>query len=305
MAPKKRKVVFARINRRRATQDTLAMRSFGEDMRVLAQSRLTQFVEPGSEQSPGKTWIAGDMSVDTTGDFMSGTLGFSEKAERREFDSESWSWVKGPSQVTDTGAEDTVVPFAVDLRNAQRWVAFSTAARLQAPSFVRGLGLVLAQAAVDAQVIGTEWEVDLITSRASIYAWLRDNPEVKLLRRTIKFSNPGRDLDDDRTEMQALLARRKTEEFAAPRGRSLDTKSPLFLSKLDGTETGDLELELRASGRHDVTEATFKSVEQADCRKVDDFGRDLMYGMEIVLGALREYVVGKGVAPGYGADGHG
>lgn len=305
MAPKKRKVVFARINRRHAGQDTLAMRSFAEDMRELAQSRLTQFTEPGDVLTPGKTWIAADMSIDATGDFLTGTLGFSERAERREFDPESWSWIKGERQVTDTAAQDTVAPFAVDLRDSQRWVAFATAGRLQAPSFIRGFGLVLDKAVADANFIGTQWEVDLITSRASIDEWLSEHPMVKRMRRTIKFSNPGRDLDDDRAEMRALAANRKTEEFAAARGGTLDTQSPEFLGKLNGTETGDLELELQSRGRLDVAESTFKSTEKADSKTIDDFGLDLMYGMEIVLSALREYVLTKGVAPGYGTDGRG
>lgn len=269
------------------------MREFAEDMTELARSRRTAFIEPPTEMSTAKTWFAADMEIGADGNFMVGTLGFSEPAERRQFNPEEWSWIKGDTAVSDTASEETVVPFAVDLRNSQRWVAFATAARLQPPSFTKGLQEILNQAVAEQGNIPTEWDVDLITSRSSVDAWLRTHPLVHKMRRTVKFSNPGRDIDADRQEMRALAARRKTEEFAAARNGVLNTDSEEFRSKLNGTETGDLELELCARGDLGVTEATFKSKEQADQQQIDDFGRDLMRGMQEVLGALREYIAGK------------
>ncbi|GAA3516581.1 hypothetical protein FHR32_000304 [Streptosporangium album] len=299
MALRQRKVVFARINRRRPNQDTLAMRSFAEDMAELARSRRTAFTEPATDASTAKTWFAADMDIQAGRDFMIGTLGFSEPAERREFNPTEWSWIKGDTEVSDTASEETVVPFAVDLRDSQRWVAFATAARLQQAGFTKGLQEILNQAVVIQGHMPTEWDVDLITSRSSVDAWLHNNPLVHKMRRTVKFSNPGRDIDADRQEMRALAARRKTEEFAAARNGVLNTESEEFRSKLNGTETGDLELELSARGQHGVAEALFKSKEQADQKQIDDFGRDLMHGMQIVLGALREYVAAKPPAAGY------
>jgi hypothetical protein len=286
-------VVFGRINRRRTTQDTLAMRTFADDMRELAESRLTRFEETGTTNKPSRTWVAADMTLDASGDFMTGTLGYSLVEERRSFDNEAWSWVKGQTEVSDTASENTVVPFAVDLREDQRWVAFATTNRLQPAGFAYGLERVLNQAVSDAGLIPTEWEVDLVAARARIEEWLRENPLVHMLRRTVKFTNPGRDLDEDRREMQALGARRKTEEFKAPPNATLDTSSPQFNNKLDGTETGDLELLIKSRGHQGVRDVTFSTTSAADLSVVADFERDLMRGMEIVLAALREYVMNK------------
>ncbi|MGI5285136.1 hypothetical protein ACQEVF_17630 [Nonomuraea polychroma] len=290
MPPKRRKVVFARINRRRPNQDAITMRSFAEDMTHLAQSRGVQIVEPATQIVTEKTWFAADMAIEPGNEFMTGTFGFAEMAQRRQFNSQAWSWVQGDTEVSEVASEDTVVPFAVDLREHQRWVAFSTAARLQPAGFTKYFEEIITQALGEDGIFSTEWDVDLITSRASVEAWLSDNPLVHRLRRTVKFSNPGRDIDSDRMEMRALAARRKTEEFAAARNGVLNTESEEFQSKLEGTETGDLELELTARGAQGASEAQFKSKESADSKQVDDFGRDLVNGMRIVLDALREYV---------------
>jgi hypothetical protein len=287
-----RKVVFARINRRRGVQDALSMRSFAEDMQTLAASHRTRHYERGTRERPARTWFAADMRATPGGEFMMGTLGYSERQQHREFDAQTWSWLKGATQEADAASEQTVVPFAVDIRDDQRWVAFAPAPRLQPGGFRRGLELVLRQAVADAKVLGAEWDVDLVTSRASIEQWLEEHPRVFKLQRTVKFSNPGRDLDDDRTEMRALAARRKFEEFAAPPNRTLDTTSDTFVAKLDGTETGDLELVMTARGEHGVREVRFNSRERADEDLVEDFV-DLEQGMEVVLAALREYVASK------------
>ncbi len=79
MAAKTRKVRFARINRRRPPgQETLAMRSFAEDLTVLAESHLTQFTQPDPQTGNTRTWTAADMSVQPNPGFSPGCL-----AERR------------------------------------------------------------------------------------------------------------------------------------------------------------------------------------------------------------------------------
>ena len=293
MVNKTKKIVFARVNRRRPSQDTIAMRPFSVDMSELAESRLTTFHEKAKSQRTGRTWFAADMTLDASGDFLTATLGFSVREERRTFDEDAWSWIKGETQLSDTGSEATVVPFAVDLRESQRWVAFATSARIQPSTFCVGLEKVLNQAVVDAGMVPTEWEVDLVVARARVDQWLTENPFVHLIRRTIKFSNPGRDIDNDRREMRALGAKRKTEEFKAPYNGTLRTDSEEFSKKLDGTETGDLELYMEARGNRGVTNSKFNSKKSADEMFVDDFGRDLMAGMELALAALREYIATK------------
>jgi hypothetical protein len=294
MAAKTRKVRFARINRRRPPgQETLAMRSFAEDLSVLAESHLTQFTQRDPQTGEPRTWTAADMSVQPDGDFMTGILGFSTPDQQKVFDAESWSWVKGETVALDAATRRTVAPFAVDLRDHQRWVSFAPTANLRPQTFASGLEQALNNAVIAAGLIPTEWEVDLVTSRAEIDQWLQDHPLVHFLRRTIKISNPGRIIDDDRAEMRALAARRKREEFSATRNGALDINSEEFRRKLDGTQTGDLELQMVAHDAEGSGQSKFNSRNAADESLIDEFGFDLMLGMELVLAALRVYVRGR------------
>jgi len=288
---KMRKVRFARINRRRPPgQETLAMRTFAEDFTELANSRLTQTTQRGASGDLLRTWTAADMTIDPDDDFMTGTLGFSSPEDRKIFNAEAWSWVKGETFDLDAASRATVAPFAVDLQESHRWVAFAPTAKIRPGSFAYGLEHVLNRAVGEAGLIPTEWEVDLVTSRAEIDEWLREHPLVHFMRRIIKTSNPGRELDSDRAEMRALAARKKTEEFTALRGRTLDITSEAFNDKLDGTQTGDVELQLIARRDGGAGNVKFNSRLSADEELIDDFGIDLMVGMELVLAALQIYV---------------
>jgi len=291
MAAKTRKVRFARINRRRPPgQETLAMRSFAEDLTVLAESHLTQFTQPDPQTGNTRTWTAADMSVQPDGDFMTGILGFSTPDQQKIFDPDAWSWVKGETVALDAATRRTVAPFAIDLRDNQRWVGFAPTSNLRPPIFAFGLEQALNHAVSVAGLIPTEWEVDLVTSRFEIDQWLQAHPLVHFMRRTIKIPNPGRDIDDDRAEMRALAARRKTEEFSAGRSSALDISSEQFARKLDGTQTGDLELQMVAHDAQGGGLSKFNSRNSGDESLIDEFGLDLMLGMELVLGALRLYV---------------
>lgn len=287
-----RKVVFARINRRQ-DGEPLQVRPFVEDMQRLANSHLMTYIQRATDTHPQRRWFAADMKVSATGEFMTGTLGYSEKQQHVQFDDEAWSWIKGVTHQADAGSEQTVVPFALDLREHERWVAFAPTGRMRPLQFARGFQSVLSQAALNAGLVPVEWEVDLVTSEGRIEAWLNQNPRVFFMRRTIKFSNPGRDLDDDRREMRALLANRKTEEFHAPRGQVLRSETAEFHNKLEGTESGDLEIVLRSRGLHGASSAVFNTRSNADDTLVDDFGADLERGMDAMLRALREYGASK------------
>lgn len=286
-----RKVKFARINRRRPSgQETLAMRTFAQDLAVLAESHLTTFTQTDPRTGNTRTWTAADMSVQPDGDFMTGILGFSTPDQQRIFDPDAWSWVKGETVSLDAATRRTVAPFAIDLRSENRWVGFAPTGSLRPTIFASGLQQALNHAVAETNLIPTEWEVDLVTSRAEIDQWLRDHPLVHFLRRTIKIPNPGRIIDDDRAEMRALRARRKTEEFSAGRNSALDISSDEFRQKLDGTETGDLDLQMVAHEPRGAGLSRFNSRNSADESLIDEFGLDLMLGMELVLGALRVYV---------------
>ncbi|MEV5210219.1 hypothetical protein AB0K35_22365 [Micromonospora sp. NPDC053740] len=114
---KQRRVVFARINRR---NNTLGIRPFADDMRALADSRLTTFVVPATPERPARAWYAADMRLAMGDDFMTGVLGYSVVDQKRYFDPDSWSWIKGATEDSDAASQDTVVPFAVDLREHNR-----------------------------------------------------------------------------------------------------------------------------------------------------------------------------------------
>jgi hypothetical protein len=293
MASRQQKVIFARINRRRPGQQELEMRTFRDDMTELAASHLTRYVERRAHDALDRTWIAADMEIQPDGDFMTGTLGFTTREERRVFEDQAWSWIKAPRDNTEAARPDAVAPFAIDLRENNRWLAFAPAPHLPAKTFIHGFRLVLVHAVAEANLVPADWEVDLVVSKDSITRWLEIHPAVHFLRRTVKFSNPGRDLDEDRAQMRALGARRKTEEFKAANRRILNIQSEAFQGKLDGTETGDLEIYLEARGAPGTGNAVFKSTRAPDQRAVDTYGQDLIQGIEVVLGALRGYVLEK------------
>jgi hypothetical protein len=284
----RKKVVFARINRRRK-QATLDMRPFGEDVRVLADTHATTFSE-SRKDSPPRHWFAADMRITPHGDYLVGTLGYSEELDHIAFDTEAWSWVKGETRRANTGNEQTVVPFAVDLHAKGRWVAFATASRMTALQCRAGLEHVLREAVHRSGLVPADWDVDLITSRSTVSSWLRAHPKVFKLIRTLKFSNPGLDLDGDRQEMRAIGANRKREEFAAPRGLTLSTQGEDFQRKLEGVESGDVEIEMQARGESGRQTAVFKSKDTPDELFIDDYGVNLEEGMEAVLRILRQYV---------------
>lgn len=284
---KTQRVAFGRINRRTPDQGELTDRSFAEDLLMLADSHLTEVIEPETPQTARRHWIAADMTLTPDGRFLTGTLGYSESLTHIDFNRDSWSWQKGEQRAADSGSEDTVVPFAIDTRDDNRWVAFATARRMQAPQVRRGLQLVLQEAVAQHHTIAAAWEVDLITSRAEIFAWLEENPRVSLLRRTVKFTNPGRNLDSDRRAMRALKARRLTEEFAAHPNRTLDTSSDEFSDLLEGVEEGNVDIDLTARSAEGGSSHHFTTRERPSTTFVDGF-RDLHAGMDIVLRALRE-----------------
>ncbi len=89
--------------------------------------------------------------------------------------------------------------------------------------------------------------------------------------------------------MRALAARSKEEIFKASYGRTLHLEgSEAFSRKLDGIETGDLEVLLRARGPEGA-EFVFRSEEEPERTFVPEFGDNLEEGVGQVLDALREY----------------
>jgi len=134
--------------------------------------------------------------------------------------------------------------------------------------------------------MAAHWEVDLITFAEDVESWISLHPRVFLIRRTIKFTNPGRSLDAARSQMRDLGSRRRTEEDAAPRNRTLKTDSQTFSELLDGVETGDIDILLKSRGEAVGSEERFKSKDQPSTTVVSRF-QNLRDGMDAALEVLR------------------
>ncbi len=281
MPVKTNRVAFGRINRRTDGQETLTSRSFAQDMLDLAESHRTEAVLQGHR------WIASDMELRDRGDAMVGLLGFAVSDQFRSFAEDDYSWLKGATYGFTGAQEDTVVPFAVDLRDHRRWVAVATSARIQHVRFATGLAAVLNDAVSQLGLMPTDWEVDTISSRSNLLEWVASHSNIVRLRRVVKFSNPGRDLDRDRQEMRELSATVQETEFRALQGRRLHLRNnPSFDRLLEGMERGDVEIDMDAvdNGLKD----RYNSRDRPDEQFVDAFD-DLQAGMEAVLSALRVY----------------
>jgi hypothetical protein len=83
-APTMRPVAFGRLNRRLPDQQSFARRPFAEDMRALAESRQTR------AEIDEREWVAADLTLDISGDFMTGVLGYAESELRRDFEDDAW-----------------------------------------------------------------------------------------------------------------------------------------------------------------------------------------------------------------------
>lgn len=79
------------------------MRPFAEDMSALAESHQTVHTMRSTAGRPGRRWVAADMTITPSGEFMTGVLGFSEQQQQVTFDDEAFSWMKG--EVADSNRQ--------------------------------------------------------------------------------------------------------------------------------------------------------------------------------------------------------
>ena len=130
---------------------------------------------------------------------MVGVLGFATTGFIREFDEDNFSWLKGNTTFFEGAEPDTVVPFAIDLREEERWVGFATSQRIQHANFASGLKAVLNAAVAEVGLLPADWDVDMVSSKSELFDWIAGHAgSLRVFRRTIRFSNPGRDLDSAR-----------------------------------------------------------------------------------------------------------
>lgn len=275
------RVAYGRINRRTDGQDTLDLRPFSVDMRELAESRRTETTVQGRQ------WIASDLELRNDGETMVGVLGYAVVGELREFAEEDFSWLKGRTYLFQGAQPETVVPFAVDLREHRRWVAVATSKVIQHAAFASGLQAVLNAAVQELGFLPADWEVDMVASRSNVLEWVAAHPRVKTFRRIVKFSNPGRNLDDDKADMRALGATVKETEYRAIDGRTLRLQdNPAFLELLEGMERGDVDVWLTAETNG--VKDRYSSKDRPDETFVSSFD-NLNDGMDEVLKALLVY----------------
>lgn len=278
MQRKQQRVAFGRINRRGHTLD---LRPFAEDMQRLAESRRTETV------IQGRRWIASDMTMTDDGSTMTGVLGFELTDQVRAFDEENYSWLKGTTYYVEAAQRETVVPFAVDLRDKRRWVAFATSGRIRHAAFSQGMTHVINAAVQAINLLPAHWEVDMVTSRGDVLAWVAQHPGIRQFRRVVRFPNPGRDLDEVRRDMNALGAAVKDEQWNAPPGQELRLRNNAeFEAKLEGLERGNIDIYLVAE--YNGHPSRYTSRDRPDEDHVDSF-HDLRDGVELVREALAAY----------------
>lgn len=280
------KVAFARVNRR-ADEHLGALQPFKEDMEALALSRQTRSLERVRE------WIAADMKLDPSGDWLTGLIGFREPEARRQFEEDAYSWLKAPVTVAEDASQRNIVPFAIDLREDRRWVGHAVSGKVTASTFAGGLERALNAAIAATGLMPAEWNVDPITSRTTVEEWVREHPDIRVFTRSVKIPNPVDDLSDEIEEMRQLAARNKKEQFTAGYDQNLrvaevdGSLTELAREKLEGLEEGyiDIYFEARGPGQ----KYTFDSRRKVDWVYVDDYGADLDLGVELVLAAVRTY----------------
>jgi hypothetical protein len=282
----KRRVNFGRINRR--DQATLGDLTFGQEMQAMADLEKMELADGA------RTWIAADLTIDDAQTYLTGLLGFEDEDQRIHFDRENNSWKKGETETAEGASSKALVPFAVDLDDGARWVAFAQAPRIPPPTFRTGFELTL-NAAREHLEWPTNWEVDLVTSESTVHEWVLDHPDVKMIRLTIKLPNPGRDLSEDIEQMRALAARTKREEFKALYNRELNVLTPAgdlsepFKDVIRGSDKGQVEIALEARGPTNRSGHWFSSSTYTDRTWIEDYGQDWDLGVALVLAELRRY----------------
>lgn len=281
------RVTFGRINRRPIDDEPFDVRPFPEDMRLLADSHETHARFTGLE------WVAADLRIDASEDFLAGVLGFMEEEQLTTFDADSFSWIKGERREELGATKRTMVPFAVDLREERRWVGFGTTSRIRASTFRQAFAVILNAAVARLGLFPSEWDVDLIASAESVREWIREHPDVAAMTRVVKYPNPARDFDRERQEMRELAARSKTERFVPQRSGRLNLEdSELFDQFLEEAELGYVEIRLTSREGHQQ-KAHFSTAKDADHTVVDSYGDDLALGMERVQDAVRRFSQGR------------
>jgi hypothetical protein len=289
--PKMPRVTFGRINRRAGEQVALELRPFHEDLKRLADSGETRAAYKGRE------WVAADLVIDSTNSFLSGVLGFMDSEKFTIFEEEAFSWLKGETREAVGATPNTMVPFAIDLRDDRRWIGFVTSRHIRARRFQDSLTAILNETVASIGLMPSEWAVDLVISAETVYEWIEEHPEVARLTRIVKFPNPSQDYDDERQRMRQLGAARKEEVYTPRRGERLRLDgNPEMDAYLEGVDLGFVEIRLQSREGAD-SKAFFTTAEQADRITIDPYGEDLAIGMQRVQDVVRRFSASRAGEP--------
>jgi hypothetical protein len=287
----KKRVAFARINVRTA-QGGFGDRTFRDEMTNLAAAGEMRVTVPNRESlvADSVEWVARDLALSDDGSVLSGLIGFATRQRIYVAQEDEQSWLKGEQTTPEAGSDDTLVPFAVDIRDDRRWVAFATAQKIRPAGFANAFQAALQGALEGITPFPSMWEVDLITDRSTIEEWLAEHPAVVVFRRTVRHPNPVRDLSVVHQEMADLHAKSKREEFRAYPGETLDVRADTdTLGRLlEGVDKGWVDAYFQAQG-DGGTRPRFNTRLASDEEFVEDFRDDLSRGLDLVTRALRNY----------------
>jgi hypothetical protein len=275
----RKRVAFARINVR-TQQVGMGDRPFHDVMKSVAAIGVLKATvgSPGRVVNPETEWAASDLALTDNDTILSGVIGFEEQSS-----------LIGEETRPEAGSEHTLVPFAVDIRDDRRWVAFATAQKIRPAGFANAFQAALQAAVEQFTPFTSAWEVDLVTAQSKIKQWVEEHPTVVVFRRTVRYPNPVRDLSDIQQEMLALHARTKQEEFRPYAGQPLDLAEPGVLDALlEGVENGNVDAYLQAEGKGS-TKPRFNTRLASNEEWIDDYRDDLSLGIQRVTTVLRTY----------------
>lgn len=276
-------VEFCRINRR-TNQPNLVIRPFRDDVQVLAtQGRLELRATVRRVE-----FIAADLAITLDDNFLTGLLGFAEEETLRQFEADTHSWLKGETTEFHGATRQTVVPFAVDLREHRRWTAYVTTGRIRSTFFRQAFEAVLNHAVGAMGLLPVDWEVDLVMSTTALTDWISEHPDVIQIRRTVKLVNPLKDVDEARRKMRALRGDRYRDVISAGRNETLDVANDSFQRHIAPIETGDAVVEITARMGEAGTQR-FKSETHSERTVIPPYRQDLQAGIERVLGVLATF----------------
>ncbi|MCE9621006.1 MAG: hypothetical protein K8R99_01530 [Actinomycetia bacterium] len=250
-----------------------------DDVSALKDSGLTYATVKGTR------YLAADLQIDSTGNFLTGLLGFAEDDVLRQFDSHSFSWLKGEVESIYGATRQMVVPFALDMREKRRWVAHATTARIKSRVFRQAFAATLNHAVGELGLLPSEWEVDPVMSLATVEDWLGQNKQVVSFKRVIRLTNPLSDVDEARRKMRRLNGRVEERVMRGTVKEPLQLhNNPAFAEEIGPVATGDMEIELRA--KSGGTSQWFKSEDHTDHTSIPEYGHNLDQGVALVLDAL-------------------